>query len=472
MIVNKKNCAQSLIISAIIMFCFSTVYAQQYQNNWSEPILLFEGNGSIREPFITSDQMGTIHFFWSYHENDSMMIYYMQKRDNIWSHPMDIVAMSTARSPIATVDKYGKIHLIWEGRENALYYSNVSVDQALSAGSWSLPRILDVSLQHATIVSDQDGDLHIVYPKSDGHGPFYIVSVDGGASWSYPKSISSTSKEIFTDFVRIVVTPNKILHVVWTELQPPNGWPPLGVYYSRSVDHGKNWTERLEIAPNDYLEIAIVAYEDKVIDLAWNGRGGISGRYHKRSIDAGETWSNTEAFIPQTMGGGSTDPPGLAFDSLGTLHVIANVRPDDIDATVYTKFSGSNWSVPINLSKLAYKSVGGLNEESAVVVSEGNQLHVVFYFDEKQLYYTTTYTGAPQIAGNGFGIISENDQLNTNKNTPEASFEQEQAVDTTNKNNQVDQNLIIENLFGLGLLPVLALLCIVLAVRIIKKSIG
>ncbi len=406
-----------ILLGSLLIALASTVAAQSGDDGWSTPVKLYEGQGSVREPALVADQTGALHAFWTYSEEESpSALFYARWDAGAWTQPVDVVAMpGVLQGPSAVVDQFGRIHLIWQGPGNALFYSSADVVDATTATGWTSPASMAQSNPHAHIVIDVTGTLHIIYPALVDGGIYYMSSVDGGQTWTSPTLVANPVRVNATsDFTRLAVAPNGDLHVVWTELTLPSGWPPLGVFYAQSTDSGLTWSEPVEMASDGYLEANIVTVDENEVHVVWNAMGSISGRYHKWSGDRGATWSETSEFVSRDLGGGSTGPPGLTVDSIGDVHVVVNTYDTvqrtgtgEFGAALYSVWSDSRWLPLVNISSTAPDYISINNEESVIAVIQGNQLHVLFFGDETHsLWHTSFRTSVPQIAPTPFASSS------------------------------------------------------------------
>lgn len=372
--------------------------AQPEGEGWSTPVILFEveGEGQIHIPIVVADRSGNVHVFWSLigatGETNTQLIYYTRLNGEIWTSPVDIVALSQATSPSATVDALGKLHLLWIGSLNQLQTSTASSDVANSALGWSEPNNIGRTNRNACINSDRNGKIHITYPGSGTTGVYHVVSEDRGVIWSSPTSVSPTSnKTTSADYIHVAVSDQGIIHVVWTEFKLPFGWPPIGVFYSKSSDGGQTWTKSIKIAGEGYDQINVVVVDERTIHVAWNGMAGVGGRYHSWSFNGGKNWSKAFEVVPPGQGG-TQGSPQLVVDSAGNLHIVTTFNT----CVGYSYWQEQEWAKPICIEGEKARASGFI-EEAAMAVSAGNQLHVVFWDDRRRLWYTTKTTDAPHI---------------------------------------------------------------------------
>jgi hypothetical protein len=383
----------------------STTQAQSNSDEWSTPILLFDGTnqGTIFTPIVVADQSGMVHVFWRFvvSEGDDQtgpqLIYYTRWDGTSWTEPIDVIASSFISDPSMTVDRTGQMHLVQFGPNSQLYYTQAPVSKAHSAYSWSNPTVVEQTNMRMQIIADTTGKLHLVYPGTETSGPFYQTSDDGGDMWSFPVNISRTSLfNASADYVRLVVSNDGTLHAVWTEFQLPDGWPPVGLFYSHSADGGQTWSEAFELAGEGYNQINVATLDDNIVHVVWNGMAGVHGRYHRWSWDGGRTWSETTKLNTREQEG-STGPPPLVVDSGGTMHLLmTDGDMDGDDCLLYSAWQSQRWSEPICISGPEAKTSNYI-EEPTMTASEGNRLHAVFWDNRQRLWYTTKQTLSPHV---------------------------------------------------------------------------
>lgn len=383
-----------LFLMEVFFVVLNGIAVKAQSSNWLKPVSIFHTQEMIFTPVLISDTSGKLHLLWRYvispTENKGPsfdLIFYSQWDGVSWSEPVDIIAWSSLRSLSATVDRYGTIHLVWTDPEN-LYYSRATVDTAKFVKSWAKPLTLEQANPNIHLLADDRGRLHLVYAGKGTAGVYYLFSENNGATWSVPRKISGTSSQVSSAvYTYLAIGKNRTLHVVWTELQLPEGWPPLGVYYTRSSDGGLNWSRAVEMAGEGYDQINIVSDGNGIIHVAWNGMVGVDGRYHRWSADDGQTWSETETIVPD---GATSGPPWMVIDSAGTLHLLTTYSC----AWYLSWTESSRWNLPDCISQEEAKKTKYI-EEAVLMISEGNQLHAVFWAERQRLWYTAKNVLSP-----------------------------------------------------------------------------
>ena len=399
-----------LICPILLIFIFDTSFsAAQGRGEWSEPLLLFQVDGSdeILGPFMVSDLHGNVHVIWSVTsgtQSELDKLFYMRHDVLGWTVPVDIVAAKPVRAPKITVGLDNFIYLIWQGANDDLFFSRAPLDQAEIVKNWSDPAFVTEANAHADITASSSGDIFIAYPSLVNSGVFVQDLKLSDQRLSSPMLVSLNSlTNTVSDDVNLGISLNGTLHIVWTEYYLPNAWPPRGVFYANSIDSGNTWSDAVMLAGDGYDEINITVQDDDNIHVAWNGMvGTVGGRYYRMSSDGGETWSQTFDLVPAGIGG-TEGPPQLVVDSADTVHVLTTYE----GCAWYTLFINQRWAPHVCISgEKALES--NYIEEPAMTISEENKLHAVFWDGRKRLWYTTKTTDAPWLPPEN--MIEENHQ--------------------------------------------------------------
>jgi hypothetical protein len=374
------------LLLAILLSPFSVRSTNVESEGWTTPILIYSDNGEIHTPAIVADKTEKVHVFWIYQStlsdsdgNQVFQIYYSQGDGNQWSVPVDIVAVTSINNLRGSIDNDGIIHLIWsEG--NDYYYIRSSRNPSLDVRSWSEPKQIAVGNATGNIYTDSKNRIYLIYPGLGRSGVFYIYSDDNGQNWSTPKNvINAQGVQSSAAFPYLVVGKNNTIHIVWTEFELPQSWPPTGVYYIQSIDEGTTWSNATEVAGEGYDQINIAAGSNGQVHMVWNAMVGISGRCHSWSSDNGKTWSTPEEITNQ---GATSGPPQLVIDNSGSLRLLTT-----FDGAWYNTWTGGVWDHWVNVSEEEVKVTQWIEE--AVMAGSSNKLHAVFWADRKRLWYTS-----------------------------------------------------------------------------------
>lgn len=359
---------------------------------WSVPTKLFEVDGTqeIQWPIIIADDYGNVHLFWTVQDRDAnepSLIFYARKNTYGWTTPVDIVAADLARAPSATIGKDDLIHLIWNG-PNGIMHSQAPLQAAEFFKNWSEPFLLTEANINAGITSSPSGIIYMAAGINNEGILKQVMDAETG-SWQSPRLFPlNSSIESASDYVQLKVGKTGTIHMVWSEFFYPDNWPPIGVFYTHSTDGGENWSTPEMLDGGGYDQINVHVSMDNTIHAAWNGAAGTGGRYHSWSSNDGLTWSEPMEVIQAGLGG-TEGPPQLVEDQAGTLHLLTTYEA----CAWYTSYQNHVWTAPECISGEEAR-VTNFIEEPAMAVSEGNQLHAVFWDDRKRLWYTTKMTDA------------------------------------------------------------------------------
>lgn len=403
--VRSKVLWQTVVI--LILAQMLTLHASA-QEPWTKPTVVVETAQSLADPILIADSTGDLHLFLRHRRPlgvgespTSDTIQYSRLHQGSWSRPVDILSAPDRTSIFylaVSLDERGYFHVTWTGgRFNTLFYSRAHLSQAGTSRGWSTPKIVSEGQNLGSdIRAAHDGSLHLIY-AARGADVFYRQSQDGGKNWTVPIRLSLAQEaRVGTDYPRIEVDEMGRIHAVWTEYRLPDGWPPTGAYYARSLDGGKTWSPPRQMAGENYGMINIAVGFDKVV-LAWNSIVTLSERVYRWSADGGETYSPPEKIISK-LRGGFTGFPAMAFDSSGVLHLITSEdgQKSSLQEIYHLMWNGKNWTEP------AFISEGTFGDDALaqpwISISNGNQLNVSYQGDYKRVWYTSQLTGAPALA--------------------------------------------------------------------------
>lgn len=389
-------CVSFLVLLSNIYLNYA--FAQVKIDEWVELTQIYTGS-YIDRPFLVPDPTGNLHLLWAGRAIDQgkdspSVIFYARWDGTHWTPPTDVTVGPNGNDvqlPEAVADASGTLHLIWTSPQ--LYYSAAPAWAAENPRHWSPP--LEISdgkdvISPAGIAIAPDEILHVVFAASSSGEIYHTSSPNSGCNWIIPKQIYVAPEGKAPHMTRLAIDPEGILHIVWTESPLPDGYPPSGVFYARSNDGGLNWSLPTELAGIDYGEAALVVAQDGKIYVAYNGRAGVGGKYHRWSDNGGLTWSMPIEVIPQGIGG-LDGHPGLGVDSTGTLYFIGS----GVDRhAVVSEWHNRGWSPLQDLNTLAPIALDFIEQPSLGII-RGNQLHVVFWDGRTRLWHTWRFVDAP-----------------------------------------------------------------------------
>lgn len=397
-----------LLQVAIILFLARTLMLHaSAQEPWTKPAVAVETTRTLADPILIADSTGDLHLFFRHriplgmgNSPTSDTIQYSRLHQGSWSRPVDVLSApdrTTIFYLAIALDERGYVHATWTGgRFNMIFYSRAHLSQAGSSRGWSTPKIISEAQNLGSAIhAARDGSLHLIYAQR-GADVYYRQSQDGGKNWTDPIRLSLAQEaKVGTDYPRIEVDEKGRIHAVWTEYRLPDGWPPTGAYYARSLDSGKTWSPPRQVASENYGMINIAAGFGKVV-LAWNSIVMLSERVYRWSADGGETFSSPEKIMSK-MPGGFTGFPAIAFDNSGALHLITSVdgQKSNAQEIYHLMWNGKNWSEPVFMSE------GAVGDESLaqpwITISHGNQVNVSYQDNYKRIWYTSRMTDAPAL---------------------------------------------------------------------------
>lgn len=225
---------------------------------------------------------------------------------------------------------------------------------------------------HATWYDDRNGNDDIYYKRS----------TDGGLTWGPDRQI--TAESAYQAMPTIAVSGSTV-HLFWVdERNHPGRTREADIYYRRSTDNGTTWQSETLLCTDPNGEYGgwhpCAAVCGDTVHLVWeDDRNGDDLIYYKRSIDAGRTWTQDRA-IARDMGA------WLATIAVWgrNLHVVwENFNALRVNYRSSTD-GGNNWGTQVTFPSeaVSYAPCVDVSHDTVhVVYSDGSETN----FD--QLYY-------------------------------------------------------------------------------------
>ena len=375
----------------------------------TEPLVVFRTDGYASEPVLVADPALRVHLLFMTNQSRTPdpttpgALMYARLERGSWTRPRNVLVSPSGGAvsqPAAALDGRGFLHVVFKaGLFNQIYYSNAHVTEADVAGGWAPTQTLSDQSSGpgafgaaADVAVGQDGTVHVVYSGRDGN-IHYRRSTTGGASWSSPSTVVDTSTtDTAADDPRVFVDSQGRANVTWTQVQRPIGWPPAGIFSSRSGDGGQNWTQPARIAGPNYSLVTTIAGPNRLLFRTWHSVAGLGEDRYQWSSDGGDSWSPAEKLAPPWRGAGLTGYAAAGFDAAGIVHLVVP-SPSPQQGMYYLQSDGTAWSQPAYLSRGATGDVS--LEFPALAIAGGNDLHVVYEEDFQRIWYTRRLLNAP-----------------------------------------------------------------------------
>lgn len=425
--------APLILLTFSLAIAWKSIDASAQTSSWTEPVNLSHTPHGSWFPDLAVDNLGNVHVIWC--ETTTIpggreieQVYYTMWNGQIWTEPNDIVPPSPdiIRNGIAA-DQMGHLHMVFGGSvpsigQLSIFYKNAPIGEAWSAAGWSAPRRIGRGSNYeADVAIGPKNTIHVVYDqgvsyKVEFEGTtfeamssdiFYRRSADGGATWSYPITLfSSTSTGSARE--QIEIDSGGTIHVAWDEgsghltgRQIPNH-----SVYTFSSDGGLSWHSPISVTYPTTGTAQLTPGAD--------GQGGVmlvwrtvapehTGIYYQWSNDDGDSWSSP-AMIPGIFARrwhGPFDMYDMAADSDGHIHLVVVARLttqfDALLGVYHLEWDGASWS----RTEAIYAGEGS-PEYPKIAISRGNQLHVTWFVrdDEiehtrREVWYSSSQSAAP-----------------------------------------------------------------------------
>lgn len=410
----KSSLHYALFLLLLLAFSFAAWSSGEAQTaSWKPPVKLYETRNQMDLPILLSDPAGRLHLFWAENETNietmvsSGTVYYMTRAGEVWVGPFDVLyhgrfAITSLRGAI---DAYGRAHLAYRGNLASLSHARSETAELTDGRSWvTSGRLSDPSRISVNLAIDRQQVLHLVSTEAESTAEEWI-SDDLGSHWQGPAYLGEQlpSDQAMTSIILRFDAAGG-MHFVWTLVPLPDGYPPLGSFYSHSQDGGASWSQPVMLAPREHQVVDFEVGNGDTLHVLYIGKAGVGGRYHRWSWDGGANWSEAAALSLPEEGTGLSGGD-LAFDSANRLHAVYGLGAAEIIA--HSVWDGSQWSwwEDISLGR------GDHGEEMKIAVTEGNRLHVVWRDNQADgsfaIWYVEGQTDSPGVEAQPFPALSQ-----------------------------------------------------------------
>ncbi len=232
------------------------------------------------------------------------------------------------------------------------------------------------------------------------------------AAWSTPWNIPNAPYA--SSFPNLAVDASGAVHALWAQAQPG-----LELFYSRRATNGV-WSDPLNLASTPSLAAPpqVALDGSGVLHVAWaDSSAGNSQVYYARRATDG-TWTGPENISDSA---GASDPPRMALDGGGALHVVWSELSGSDRAIYYARrATDGTWSAPLPISGAGTTvaapqlAVDGGGAVHAVWTAAGSATTAVFYARRAtdgtwsaplEISQDAGPAAAPQVAADGSAAV-------------------------------------------------------------------
>ncbi len=273
---------------------------------------------------LTTDQIGAAYAIWSMTTESGKPATSLQLTNLVsgrWSEPKDIIRASSLANPSGeasvvqtskpsmTVGGDGKLHLVWSGGESGrVFYSAAFARDALDETRWQTPVMLPapspIGSSPQILTNLETGRLSVIYsvPYNEGRGVYLTQSSDGGLTWLTPTQVFDAMAAGWdaVDHSRLAFDPAEgIFHAVWMKTPLPGASGDRELYYARSDDGGREWSQpvRVDTGMIEHPQIMLVAPNSLM--LTWHKQAPANAQantplqvWWQASPFGGERWTS------------------------------------------------------------------------------------------------------------------------------------------------------------------------------------
>jgi len=393
----KLSCSRVFIFILLpCLICGFVIKPQDHRmTEWQVPVDLSSETGYWGwMPKIAADSEGRVHFFWAGWVSDyapdseyGNVIYYRILEDGELSPPIDVLAAEEKLYLDGVqVTQEGELLVLWHEGIN-LKISRAKISEAKRVAAWHtqlLVRENGLTLPDL-IVDEARGGYYVTYATLQA---IYVLTYDQDR-WSGPFFVAAAQAGYVTNG-QACVDRDGDLNLIW--IDHPVGRTTQGTTVEMAAfgRTGKNvhWQQQIYRAiesngPTLDWPVLVCGHDGFLLSFWNNGVGSQTGRFYSISRDGGQSWQTNNAFAGQLSG--QTAFAGLVCDSVGRVHLVTSAQGLD-------NFTGMRYAVWDEVKgwsdyQSLWPEISG--EWPEIVVSSGNELHVVWHQYNGKIYYTS-----------------------------------------------------------------------------------
>jgi hypothetical protein len=266
--------------------------------------------------------------------------------------------------PRAVVDRNGDLNLVWAEPDSSAKVDAFEFAEDIPVSSiwyvkWrrGIPTQAAVIYRHhgitwnflqsSDLVVDSEGGLHVAFPISVSEGGTVTVLNYVNNQWSS----TTASPAAAPVYVSLAARSPELALAYVAAPNSGSAGGENGLYMLRSLDAGKSWSPRAEVADRSQIP----AYEPNIrsgqhskIHLVWTQHAPLSTEttalWHTSSRDT-LRWSSRDR-LPLNV---QISRPSSIIDRCGTVHVVAQIITENGSKLGYTRFANGRWPPLVTL---------------------------------------------------------------------------------------------------------------------------
>ncbi|EMR73820.1 BNR repeat-like domain protein [Thermoplasmatales archaeon SCGC AB-539-N05] len=388
--IRSKKSTLALLVTFALLFEMGIVTAQSQQTG--DIVRLTTDKPSAESPAIAVNG-STLHVVWSndfFPESGGSDIYYKQSSDNgkTWSDDARLTHVESESAEPSIGANGNNIHIVWQdtrhsGTNREIYYK-VSRDNGIT---WSDDiRLTDAQKRSSEPWLAVNGDaIYVTWMdyRLEGSEIYFKMSEDNGYTWSNDTRLTFNPAPSYLPVVGVY---NNNLHIIWQDNRE-GGW---GIYYKKSENNGKNWTDAIRISGYNYTSAySHMCVNKESIYVVWVDHRGSREIYYKFSNNNGDSWSEDKRLT--YTDNVSTDPYVEIYGD--TVYVTWEDYRNGVDPEIYYNVGlnyGETWSDDIRLTNTTDGSIdpclASNNEGIYVLWSEEIDYTYELYYHQIQTH--------------------------------------------------------------------------------------
>jgi len=297
---------------------------------WSTQVDISHANTESIYPDLAIGTPGDINVVWQKALGAQYDIFFGRSADSgsTWSEPLNISKTTLkSTSPAIAVDLSGNVNVVWSevvkfGSTAVFYKDCLYFSRSTNSGVFfSAPLNIAETICpcYPAIAVDPAGRIFVAYRNGGCSAVgeiLYMLSGDGGSSWSAPKLLSIDPED--ANLPAFAVDSNGYINLVWQQAVS-NSWE---IFFSRSTDIGSTWSTPVNISQTsgNSQHPSITVDTLKNLNVTWDEDvAGVEEIYQSRSVNNGADWTSNANI---SNNAGESFGPDIVVDSSCNLYFV------------------------------------------------------------------------------------------------------------------------------------------------------
>ncbi len=330
----------------------------EQRSGWAFPERVFAGYAEIHNIKVTGGSGDSVNLIWFGSEAEVTADEVPGLQAAAWRNNSLLGPIQIHRISVGIPENLSVLYLpdsqrlltAWQaGRDGEVFSSWTSADDIINRTNWSAPDLVQANNPqglYPVLVQGQENVGYLIYaiPYNEDRGIYLVESVDGGVTWGERKAVVGSADITCPGFTNPSASIfAETIHILFTCSTLPGGVGPQSLYYLRSTDSGRTWSDVQQVADQQVTWSRIFAINENLVYRVWkDSQPGSDRLWFSISNDQGINWMQPMNFFTSETELSRLD---MDADPAGGLHLAMalQIGENSSPRLEYLHWKGENW---------------------------------------------------------------------------------------------------------------------------------